>query len=166
MRLVPLPRINKYINLTVIQRMIELATVLILYHNLALTEVNPPSEQSKLNIGWSILVVSEINFLLSKANLALQQYLIQKKYIKLPNYKSWACCSRTLSKEERFFNMSRQDLVMSYQMKLKNRYRDPKQPIDEFVTAQRVAPEQIFRDPKPKRPEDRTVFELRKKRYL
>jgi len=61
--------------------------------------------------------------------------------------------------------MSRKELVHSYNWKLKNRYREPKQEIGSWATAIKVAPEHIFRDV-PVRPKTKTVYTNRAERRL
>jgi hypothetical protein len=56
-RLKPLPKVG-YLNLTKVQMGIEIATLMKLYHMLALADINPPSPKAKLSVGYSILVLS------------------------------------------------------------------------------------------------------------
>ena len=135
-RLTTLPRFF-CIEITTVAKITDGLAMGILYAQLAQTEINPPGVSEKLRIGWVVLLLSQAKFYMGNFNTGSQQYLLQQKRIdKLKRclcpcfYKKSAV--QTYTKRERFFELSRKQLVNEYRLKLRqNIYKLKKEPLNE-----------------------------------
>ena len=80
LNLKPLPKLGP-INLTILAKTTDTLAILILYHQLMQTEVNPPPASSKVGIGFIVLLISQLKLYLGKTNMFLQQYILQRARI-------------------------------------------------------------------------------------
>lgn len=85
----PLPKVL-FLDLNIVAKIADVAAILVMYHQLMITDITSPKPQGKIFVGWIVLVLGQVKFYMGKTKLIASQYnLHKKKFQRLQN-----CCAK------------------------------------------------------------------------
>jgi hypothetical protein len=83
-KLVPLPKVricNVILDLTLIAKIADVSAILIIYHQLMMSDVNPPPVSAKITLGYVVILLGQLKFMVGNIKQVGHDYNVHNKRI-------------------------------------------------------------------------------------